>query len=67
MSKKCYWCDGTGKIEVPKDQKAFDEEFDRLDRVGAFNANDCRRMALEESGYTEEVCSHCNGTGIKPE
>lgn len=67
MARKCFYCEGTGKVKIPKNEKVFDDEFDRLDSTGQFNMHDCREMALRESGYTVEVCQNCKGTGIEPE
>lgn len=65
MSKKCWYCEGTGKLKKPVNQEDFEKEFDRLDAIGQFNMHDCREKALDESGYTIVECHNCNGTGIE--
>lgn len=60
---KCGYCDGTGKIAIPKDEAAFDREFERLDASAGLNSGDCRKQALEYAGYTEIQCPRCNGIG----
>lgn len=63
LRMKCNECEGTGQQIRPKNDKAFDEEFDRLDRMGSISPAECRKIALEKSGYTIEKCPKCNGTG----
>lgn len=60
---KCNECDGTGQQIRPKDDRIFDEEFDRLDRMGSLSPVECRERALERSGSVIEKCPKCNGTG----
>lgn len=67
MENKCFWCDGTGKEKIPKNEEKFDVEFDRLEAMGQFSLNECREKALKFAGYEERICSHCNGTGKSTE
>lgn len=61
---KCDKCNGTGIIKMPEDVKIFDQEFNRLDKIGSFSPVECEERALDRSGYTIEKCPKCNGTGV---
>lgn len=61
---ECAWCDGTGKFLKPRDEKKYDEAFDKYDDQGCFTHKQCRDMALKEVGYDEIKCPECNGTGM---
>lgn len=69
MSKKCYWCNGTGKKKVPHtDEDTFDNFVDReMDKGYFVNADIAMNKAYEYFGYHTEKCEHCNGTGIESE
>lgn len=60
----CDRCNGTGEIKIPEYEKIFDQEFDRLDKIGSFSPVECEERALDRSGYTIEKCPKCNGTGV---
>lgn len=33
----CDRCNGTGEIKMPENDEIFDQEFDRLDKIGSFS------------------------------
>ena len=57
--KYCNECDNTGIVKTPNDMRKYDAEFDRLDLMGSFSYGECRKKALDVSGYTTEFCT-CN-------
>lgn len=62
---KCFWCEGTGKLKKPRDEKKYSELFDKYDAYGTLSMGECRAKALKEVGYDLIECEHCNGTGIQ--
>jgi RecJ-like exonuclease len=60
---QCFWCDGTGIYLKPNDEDTYDKAFDYYDDMGIFNLGECRKKALDDSGYERIKCPKCNGTG----
>ena len=56
-SNYCCECKGKGYISVI-DQQAWDREFERLDNIGSFNLEECRKKA-EETSYIKVPCPSC--------
>lgn len=62
---ECFMCDGTGVYKCPKNQKEYEEIFDRYDAQGNLDMRECREKALYEVGYDLVECPACKGTGEK--
>lgn len=67
MAKKCWYCEGTGKIKKPNvSEDVFDDFVDReMDKGYFVNGYMAMEKAYKEFGYTEKECPHCKGTGIE--
>lgn len=64
-SDVCKYCRGEGKIKRPKDQDAYDREFDRLYDTGQFNADTVHNMLAKREPHEWVTCPHCGGSEEK--
>ncbi len=62
----CGKCANKGYIEKPtkEDEKKFDEEYDRLDAMGCFNAHECYEKAIDGCRCQCFYCPDCE-EGLK--
>ncbi len=59
--KKCFYCEGTGKIKKPNDEERFERIVDCEMQKGDFISYDmAEKKAYNIVGYTEIDCPYCN-------
>ncbi len=64
MARECEHCKGKGTYKKPKDEGVFDALVDRYADKGHFiTLGEAVAKAMEEGGYTIEVCPYCHGSG----